>query len=212
MKKFFYAKLVMLILIVFFLTACSSKVESTSEEGSQTPEIEKIQELLIPSQPFAGTPGISPSPLSPSISAEINSTPASTPSPTPNLNTYQTPTQLPKPHIIDILNWEMAIATSSPICEDCDTSITTVKAPPGLNIALIQIFVIGEIGSSSIITSTMAFGNEANCIKSSNTNICAIIFGQVSFGEISLFANHESGGQQQLEYYITFQEWANYLP
>jgi len=121
---------------------------------------------------------------------------------------------LPEPHLIDILDWEMEQAISPSLCPNCGVGTTTVQAPRGLSIAVVQVYIKGEAGSASRLTTDLMYTSpEAlNCALKDGEVFCGLIFGQVVAGRITFSAQYVGGGEHQLEYLVTFQDWAEYQP
>jgi hypothetical protein len=128
--------------------------------------------------------------------------------------TPATPTRLPEPYLIYVKDWEMVRTLSPMLCSSCGVGTTTVQAPRGMSIAVVQVYIKGEEGSASRVTTDLVYTSpeELNCALKGGEEFCGLIFGQVIAGRITVSALYVGGGEHQLEYLVTFQDWADYHP
>jgi hypothetical protein len=167
--------------------------------------------LVVP--PTLPAPSITLTPFATETSTHV---PALTPSPTLTrqaiTRTPATPTQLPKPYLIAIQDWEMVQAVSPTQCSSCGSGMTVVQAPRDLPIAVVQVYIKGEAGATSRLTTDLVYTSpdSLTCALEEGEQFCGLLFGQVVAGRITLSAEYIGGGQHQLEYLITFQDWAKY--
>jgi hypothetical protein len=121
---------------------------------------------------------------------------------------------LPQPYLINVLDWELVKATSPLLCSKCDPATITVEAPRGLPIAVVQVYIDGTPGSQSSVSTNLIYPSpeSLDCSLTEETTFCGILFGQVYANHVTLTARYTGGEQHQLEYLITFQDWAEYHP
>ena len=155
-----------------------------------------------------GTP--QPSPVTPQPE-----TPTPTASALPTwTGTPPTPTPLSQPYLIEVLDWELVQAASPPLCASCAASTTSVQAPPGMGIVVIQVFIQGPLDAGAGLETDLLYAEagELTCTRQSaeEMEFCGLLFGQVAHDQVSLTARHISGGESRLEYILTFQKWAPY--
>lgn len=142
-------------------------------------------------------------------------TPTIPPSPSPTwTGTPPTPTQLATPYVIEVLDWEMVEVTSPELCAGCNPGITAIDVPRGMGIALVQVFIAGEPGARSSLTTDLLYAipEELRCTRQAENGFCGMIFGQVYANQLLLSAEHAAGGAHRLKYIVTFQSWAKYNP
>jgi len=218
-------KRLLFLLLVYCLAACSAFRWTPQALGSPSP----ITGTLPPPTPSSGmgqpsatlmlplipshTP-VFPTTI-PSLTPLSTWTPTVPPSPTPTWQgTPPTPTQLATPYAIEVLDWELVKATSPELCAGCDPGVTTIDAPRGLSIALVQVFIDGEAGARSTLTTDLLYAapEELACTLQAEDGLCGMVFGQVYNNRVTLSANHTAGGAHKLEYLVTLQTWAGYSP
>jgi hypothetical protein len=205
------ASLIIIILLAGFLVSCSSSL----------PDTPKISDAPL----TTATTRTTESELAPTRDAPPGKTPAFTPSMTevelvkPEATPLAvvpvgTPTRLPVPHIISILDWELVEDTSPPLCQTCDSEITVVEAPEGLAIAAIQVFIEGDSGSESRLSTDLLYPDPETleCTMNDGNPFCGLIFGQVYPERVELQADYVAGDEHRLRFIITFQAWADYSP
>ncbi len=199
-------------LIVGAISACSLvRPEIASQATPVEPEMQTP--LVLP--PTIPAPAMTRTRAATETSTPV---PSFTPSPIPTRQVTQgtpaTPTRLPEPHLIDILDWEMVQALSPILCSNCGAGTTIVQAARDLPIAVVQVYIKGEAGSASRLTTDLAYSSpdELTCTQEEGEEFCGLIFGQVVAGRVTLSSEYVGGGQLQLEYLVTFQDWAEYHP
>lgn len=99
------------------------------------------------------------------------------------------------------------------LCTTCGIVTTTILAPRGLSIAVVQVYIQGEQGASSQLKTDLIYPSPKEIVCSRDKDeFCGLIFGQVYAGSLTLSAEHLSGSQHRQVYLITFQDWANSDP
>jgi hypothetical protein len=198
-------RLMILSLLTGLLISCSStETEPTKGSDPDRPPMTEpsASEELTPDVSTTRTP----------VATRIDS-PTSETSPSSAIP-LQTPTKLPLPHIIKILDWEMIEATSPPLCPSCDPGVTEVQVPQGMTIAIIQIYIQGNQVAESSLTSDLLYADPETleCSLSDDNRLCGFIFGQIFTDQIALEAEYIAGEEHSLKYIITFQTWDSYAP
>jgi hypothetical protein len=137
-----------------------------------------------------------------------------TPTVTPTLlKTPFTPTLISEPYFVDVIDWELVEALSPPLCASCGEAKTTLKVPRGLSIAVLRVYIQGDPGSGSRLTTDLLYPSpdELECERDKG-DFCGIIFGQIYMDFLTLSAEYVAGEQHQLIYLVTFQQWAGEDP
>ncbi|HLA98648.1 MAG TPA: hypothetical protein VJL34_09345 [Anaerolineales bacterium] len=113
-----------------------------------------------------------------------------------------------------MLDWELVQVESDDLCAGCAASLTSVQAPPGMGIVVIQVFIQGPLEAGAGLETDLLYAEPdgLTCTRQSaaEPEFCGLLFGQVAYNQVSLTARHISGGESRLEYYLTFQKWAPY--
>lgn len=111
-----------------------------------------------------------------------------------------------------MLDWELVQAESPSLCQSCAASGTDIEAPPGLDIVVVQVFIVGSPGSSAELVTDLVYTEPGRLTCTRQIELerefCGLVFGQVYNGRVTLRARHARGGENRLEYLLTFQSWA----
>ena len=185
-----------LIIIFLFTPACSYARDGG--EVTPTQRITNTPSLVLVTREPETTE------QAPELTAQV------TPSPTPTVEkTPSTPTRIPTPYIVEVIDWDLVESRSSKLCPDCEISLTSIQVPRQMSIAVVRVFNLGDEDAESRVTTNMLYASsdELYC-KGGGEGHCGLIFGQVYTSPLQLTAEYVIGEAHELLFMVTFQEWA----
>jgi hypothetical protein len=123
-----------------------------------------------------------------------------------------TPTRLPEPRLIKVLDWELVQSQAPDLCAGCGPSRIVVPAPRRMGIVLVRIFGFGESAGKFTVSTDLAYASPLACEVSADDSYCGAIFGQVVDGKVLIMSEPIDAVDHEIIYYLTFQRWAEYSP
>ncbi len=187
-------KYLVVVSLLFFTTACN--ITGAGREINLP--------SISPPSPKLSTASPEPPHKTPTLREQITTSPIPTREKTPS-----TPTRIPTPYIVEVIDWELVEAHSTTLCPDCGVSLTSIQVPRKMGIAVVRAYILGGEGSAARLVTNLLYPSpiELEC-KGGQETYCGMIFGQVDTSPLTVSAEYLMGDQHELVFLVTFQEWA----